>query len=405
MEDIKERHALLSPSAAHRWLNCPAAPRLEEGVEDKGSEYAAEGTLAHAYCAKKLKTYLGQPVDGEDATIGGLAVKYHTGEMDEYTDTYKTIVLEKLAAARAKTADALLLVETRLDFGKYIPDAFGTADAIIIADGTLDVIDFKYGKGVRVSADHNPQMMIYALGAWDKFSFEYAIDTIRMTIVQPRIDNLSEWELSVNDLRKWAEETLAPKAKLAYSGAGPQVPGEWCQFCRVRATCKALAQTCISAAEDFADLTEEDLRDDAAEKNGRRFTADEIAAKVLPKIGLIKAWLKDVEDWTLSQALAGVSFKGFKLVAGRSVRKITDQDGAAQSLLTAGYSPEDIYKPKELCGITDLERLCGKKHFAELCGSYIEKPQGKPALAPESDKRPAYDPAAEDFKDINLKDE
>ena len=201
-------HALLSPSAAHRWINCAAAPRLEATVEDSGSSYAAEGSLAHAYCAKKLKEYLGRPTDGEQAEIAELDAQYHSGEMDEYTDTYKTIVLEKYNAAREKTADALLLVETRLDFGTWVPDAFGTADAIIIADGTMEVIDFKYGKGVKVSAVENPQMMIYGLGAWDAFSDEYRIERVKMSIIQPRIDNLSEYEINAPDLLAWAKGTL-----------------------------------------------------------------------------------------------------------------------------------------------------------------------------------------------------
>src|SRR5574344_1411199 len=193
-------HALLSPSAAHRWMNCTAAPRLEINVEDAGSDYAAEGTLAHAYSALKLKKFLGLPTADEEKEIEALS-QYHTGEMDEYTDTYVTIVLEKFNTARAHTKDAQLLVETRLDFSKHIPDAFGTADAIIIADGTIDEMDFKYGKGVKVSAFQNPQMMIYGLGAFEKFDFEYDIRRVRMTIIQPRIDNLSEHELSTTELQ------------------------------------------------------------------------------------------------------------------------------------------------------------------------------------------------------------
>lgn len=176
------KHALLSPSAAHRWINCTAAPRLEANEPDSGSSYAAEGTLAHAYCAMKLKEFLGYDISDEVAEINELNEEYHTGEMDEYTDTYKAIVLEKYTAARATVEDAQLLIETRLDFSNYIPDAFGTADAIIIADGTMEVIDFKYGKGVKVSAYRNPQMMIYALGAYDRFNFEYKIERVRMTI-------------------------------------------------------------------------------------------------------------------------------------------------------------------------------------------------------------------------------
>lgn len=377
-------HALLSPSAAHRWLHCTAAPRLEQGAADNETDYAAEGTLAHAYCARHLKTYLGQDVADENQEIEQYG-QYHTGEMDEYTETYKTIVLEKYNAARATTKDALLLVETRLDFSSYVPEAFGTADAIIIADGTMEIIDFKYGKGVRVSAKENPQMKIYAVGAYERFNFEYAIDNVRMTIVQPRIDNLSEYELTAVELIDWAENTLAPKAAEAFSGKGEQMPGPWCQFCKVKAQCRNLASQAI---------------DTQAKCDPKLLSPAEIAEMVLPKIETIKSWLKGIEDYTLQQALAGTNYPGFKIVEGRSVRKISDPV-AVQNLLTAnGYDEADYLKPAELRTITDLEKLIGKKKFGTLCADYITKPQGKPTLVPESDKRPAFNAAADDFKDM-----
>ena len=379
-------HALLSPSAAHRWLNCTAAPLLEADVKDEGSEYAEEGTLAHAYCAAKLKAFLGLPYNDELAEIDGLKDKYHTGEMDEYTDTYKTIVLEKYSAARKKTADALLLVETRLDFGSFVPDAFGTADAIIIADGTMEVIDFKYGKGVKVSAVENPQMMIYGLGAWDAFCDEYRIERVKMTIVQPRIDNLSEYEITARDLLTWAKDTLKPKAEEAYSGKGVQKPGAWCQFCKVKSSCRKLAKQCRSVAD----------------KDVKLLTPEELARDILPVLPIVKTWLSGVEDYALAQALSGVQLPGWKIVEGRSVRKIVDTDAAITALTRAGYKTTKILKPQELRTITELEKLVGKKQFNAICGDYIDKPQGKPALAPESDKRPALDPAAEDFKDVNV---
>ena len=381
-------HALLSPSAAHRWMNCPAAPRLEENVEDKGSDFAAEGSLAHAYCALKLKEFLNLPTNEEAEEIDQLDSQYHTGEMDEYTDTYETIVLEKFNAARAITKDAQLLVETRLDFSEYIPAAFGTSDAIIIADGTMEVIDFKYGKGVKVSAERNPQMMIYALGAYLQFSFEYRIDRVRMTIIQPRIDNLSEYELSAEDLLSWANNELKPAAKLAYTGKGEQKPGEWCQFCKVKNGCRALANKCAKAVEDNPDP--------------RLLTAEELGAKILPLLPIVKTWLSGVEDYALQQALSGVVLPGWKIVEGRSVRKIKDPAGAAEALATAGWTAETIYKPTELRTITDLEKLVGKKQFAAICGEYIEKPQGKPTLATEDDKRKAFNPAESDFAGIDI---
>jgi len=378
-------HALLSPSAAHRWMNCTAAPRLEINVEDAGSDYAAEGSLAHAYCALKLKKYLGLPTADEEKEIEALS-QYHTGEMDEYTDTYVSIVLEKFNAARAHTKDAQLLVETRLDFSKHIPDAFGTADAIIIADGTIDEIDFKYGKGVKVSAFQNPQMMIYGLGAFEKFDFEYDIRRVRMTIIQPRIDNLSEYEVTTAELLSWAIKELEPKAKEAYSGKGKQQPGDWCQFCKVKNTCRALTKLCTEAVKN----------------NPQLLSTDELAKDVLPMLPIIKTWLAGVEDYALQQALSGVSLPGWKLVEGRSNRKIVNVEGAATALINAGYAKTAIYKPQELCTITELEKMVGKKQFAALCADFIEKPKGKPTLAEESDKRPALDPVAEDFKDVQL---
>ena len=379
------KHALLSPSAAHRWMNCTAAPLLEKDVEDKGSTFAEEGTLAHAYCAKKLKEFLGLAVDEEKAEIAELNEKYHSGEMDEYTDTYKTIVLEKFNAARAKTKDAQLLVEVKLDFSHYVPDAFGTSDAIIIADGVMEVIDFKYGKGVKVSAVENPQMMIYALGAWDLFNFEYDIRKVRMTIVQPRIDNLSEFELNAADLINWAVDELQPKANEAYAG-GNQKPGNWCQFCKVKPNCKALSSMCIEAQQ--------------ANPDPRKISKEVMESTILPLLSTFKTWLTGVEEYSLEQALSGVQYQGFKIVEGRSVRKITNPTAVMDLLDKEGFAKEAYIKPTELRSITDLEKLIGKKRFGAICAEYINKPQGKPTLVPESDKRPAFNQAADDFKDI-----
>lgn len=379
------KHALLSPSAAHRWMNCTAAPLLEKDVEDKGSTFAEEGTLAHAYCAKKLKEFLGLSVDEEKAEIAQLDEQYHSGEMDEYTDTYKTIVLEKFNAARAKTEDAQLLVEVKLDFSHYVPDAFGTSDAIIIADGVMEVIDFKYGKGVKVSAVENPQMMIYALGAWDLFNFEYDIRKVRMTIVQPRIDNLSEFELDAADLINWAVDELQPKANEAYAG-GKQKPGNWCQFCKVKANCKALSSMCIEAQQ--------------ANPDPRKISKEVMESTILPLLSTFKTWLTGVEEYSLEQALSGVQYQGFKIVEGRSIRKITNPTAVMELLGKEGFVKEAYIKPTELRSITDLEKLIGKKRFGAICAEYINKPQGKPTLVPESDKRPAFNQAADDFKDI-----
>lgn len=382
------QHALLSPSAAHRWMNCTAAPRLEATAPDNDSSYAQEGTLAHAYCAKKLKSFFGLDTAGEDKEIAQLNDQYHTGEMDEYTDTYKVIVLEKYNAAWTVTKDAQLLIETRLDFSEYVPEAFGTSDATIIADGLMEVIDFKYGKGVRVSAVDNEQMKIYALGAYLKHSFEYRIDCVRMTIVQPRIDNLSEFEISVSDLLGWAENELRPKAIEAFSGEGQQNPGEWCQFCKVKCGCKALAEKCTSIAQE--------------NPTPGLITPKKMATDILPWLAIVKAWAASMEDYALQQALAGVAYPGYKLVEGRSNRKITDDKAVIALLSKEGYDESEFMKPAVLCGIGDLEKLVGKKRLASLCADYITKPQGKPTLTTADDKRPAYNSASDDFNDIEV---
>lgn len=380
-------HALLSPSAAHRWMNCTAAPRLEANEPESESPFAQEGTLAHAYCAKHLKEFLNLNVDAEVKEIQELNEAYHSGEMDEYTETYKTIVLEKFNESRTKTKDAQLLVEVKLDFSKYVPEAFGTADAIIITDGTMEIIDFKYGKGIKVSAIENPQMMIYALGAWEEFNFEYNIKRVRMTIVQPRIDNLSEYELTIEELLAWANDQLKPKAQEAWDGNGNQAPGEWCQFCKVKHCCKALAERAVTTAEKFTDP--------------KLVSKEDMEKWILPNIATIKTWLAGIEEYALQQALDGTQYQGYKIVAGRSIRKITDSVAVQQLLKDHGYDEQAFMKPSELRGISDLEKILGKKAFTALCADYIEKPQGKPTLVPDSDKRPAFNSAVDDFKDIN----
>lgn len=357
-------------------------------MPDKGSSYAEEGTLAHAYCALKLKEYLHLPVDSEHAEIDELQATYHTGEMDEATDFYRDIVLDKLAEAKKKTRDALLLVETRLDFSDFIPMGFGTADAVIIADGLMEVVDFKYGKGVRVEATDNPQMMIYALGAWAAFGFDYDIDRVRMTIVQPRIDNVSEFELPLRTLLAWGNGILRPKAMEAMSGEGELHPGDWCRFCKVKASCSALASQCLSTQDKAPDP--------------RLIGKEEMETSVLPRLAAFKTWLSAVEEYALDQALSGVRYDGFKLVEGRSIRKITNPEDAEKALKGAGYLPEDYLRPAESRTLTDLEKLVGKKRLAELLKGCIDKPQGKPTLVPASDKRPELNLAANDFKDIQL---
>lgn len=380
-------HALLSPSASHRWLNCTAAPRLEAKMPNKDTDYTKEGTLAHAYCAKGLKGLIYKKTTEEDKEIDELRGKYFTEEMLGHVETYVDIVGDKFTIACRKVKDSKLIVEQRLDFSRWIPDSFGTADAIIITDGTLEVIDFKYGKGVEVSATWNPQMMIYALGAIAEYEDEYNIRRVRMTIVQPRLENLSEFELDVNALLWWAGNVLTPKAREATETDGKQSCGEWCRFCKIKNHCAKLAGEYMAIADEFGDR--------------ETITAVDMAEKVLPRLATIKAWASSMEEYALEQALNGTVYPGFKLVEGRSVRKITDPGALSKALLEKGFPSDKVFKPLELETLTNLEKLVGKKDFAKLSEGMIEKPKGKPTLVPESDKRPALNQAAEDFKHIN----
>lgn len=375
------KHALLSASSSHRWLNCPPSARLCEGYEDKGSEYAQEGTDAHSLCEHRLKLALG--MDTTDPTEN---LSFYNEEMEQCACDYAAYVLELVEEAKKICKDPVVLIEQRLDFSRFVAEGFGTGDCVIIADGTLYIVDYKHGKGVEVSAEENPQMMLYALGALELFDGIYDIDTVRMAIFQPRRENVSVCVMAKDDLLQWAYNDLMAKAKLAYEGGGEFACGDWCRFCKAKAACRKRAEYNLELAKyDFA---MPDTLEDA-----------EIAA-ILEKADELAAWAADVKEFALQQALNGVRYAGFKVVEGRSNRKYTDEDAVADTVKKAGYDP---YEPK-LLGITAMEKLLGKKQFAKLLSGLVEKPQGKPALVSESDKRQEMNidkaaSAAEDFKE------
>ena len=370
------RHALLSASSSHRWLNCPPSARLCEGYEDKGSEYAQEGTDAHSLCEHKLKLALGM-----ETTAPTDSLSFYNEEMEECACGYAAYVMELVEEAKKTCKDPVVLIEQRLDFSRFVEEGFGTGDCVIIADGTLYVIDYKHGKGVEVSAVENPQMMLYALGALELFDGIYDIDTVRMAIYQPRRENVSVCVMSKDDLLQWAYNDLMAKAKLAYEGGGEYACGDWCRFCKAKAACRKRAEYNLELAKyDFEmPATLDDV---------------EIAA-VLARADELAAWAADVKEFALQQALSGVKYDGWKIVEGRSNRKYTDEDAVADTVSKAGFDP---YEPK-LLGITAMEKLLGKKKFAELLAGLVEKPQGKPALVPVTDKRPEMNTAQEDFKE------
>lgn len=373
-------HALLSASGAHRWLNCTPSARLESDEPESTSAAAEQGTAAHALAEHKLRRALKQrskrPVSA-----------WIDDEMETLTDDYVSFVQEHISIAQETCGDPQVLIEQRLDFSHIVPGSFGTGDCVIIAEPTLQIIDLKYGQGVLVEAERNPQLMLYALGALHAFGSLYDIEQVAVTIFQPRRSNVDTWEISVAELEQWAETEVKPKAELASAGEGEFCPGSWCQFCKIAPTCRARAEANLALAKhEFAPPAE---------------LTDAEIADVLTRIPQLKTWASDVEAYALSKAVnQGVVFEGFKLVAGRSIRKYTSETDVAAAAEAAGY--RDIYDRK-LITLTAMEKLMGKPAFNEILGDLVTKPAGKPTLVPASDKRPALDlvSAATDFSNDN----
>lgn len=360
-------HAVLSASASSRWLHCTPSARLERKFPDASSPYAEEGTLAHAYAERFLNLFL---KTGKTT----VAIK-DNAEMQEAVQAYVNICVEKINEARTASPDAQIKVEQRLDFSRWVPEGFGTGDMVMVSDKYFEIVDLKYGKGVPVSAINNSQMRLYALGMYEAFGYLYGADEVRMTIVQPRLDGVSTETISVDDLLTWGEE-VKKKAKIAFAGKGEFCAGNHCRFCKARNTCRAHAEYELKNVKE--DLQTAELED---------FEISDI----LLRAKNIKTWLDGLESYALGKALDGYDWPGMKLVEGRSNRKITDDTIAANNLLNAGFGADEIYKPRALRSITDLEKLCGKKMFSELMSGVIEKPPGKPTLVSADDKRQAIE--------------
>lgn len=371
-------HAILSASSSHRWLNCPPSARLCETYEDKGSDYAAEGTDAHSLCEYKLRKALGMgAVDPSEH------LTWYSEEMEDCANGYAAYILELVEAVKETCADPVVLIEQRVDFSRWVEQGFGTSDAIIISDGTLRVIDYKHGLGVLVEADNNPQMMCYALGALELFDAIYDIDTVAMTVYQPRRQNVSTFEMTKDDLYRWAEEVLKPTAELAFAGDGNFLCGEWCGFCKAKHECRARAEANLLLAQ--YDFKLPPLLEDS-----------EIEV-ILSRADQLVSWVNDIKEYALQQTISGKDWTGFKLVEGRSNRRYTDEAAVTQAVTNAGFDPYE----RKLLGITAMQKLLGKSRFEELLSAYIEKPQGKPTLVPESDKRPVMNNAKTDFMEEN----
>lgn len=371
------KHALLSASASHRWIACPPSARLCEKYEDTSSDYAKQGTDAHSLCQYKLEKALGMKTADPTENL-----TYYDEEMENCAEMYADYVMEQVEKAKQHCADPVVLIEQKLDFSRFVKGGFGTGDCVIIADGTLSVIDYKHGKGILVEAENNSQMMCYGIGALELFDGIYDIDTVSMTIFQPRRDSCSTYTITKEELYFWAETVLATAAELAYAGEGEFFAGEHCQFCKAKATCRKRAEYNLELARyDFEmPATLED---------------DEIEV-ILPKVDDLVSWASDIKEYALKLAISGKEWTGWKLVEGRSNRKYTDETAVAEAVKKAGYNPYE----EKLLGITAMTSVLGKKKFEEILGGFVEKPQGKPTLVPESDKRPAMNTAKDDFKEI-----
>lgn len=368
------KHAVLSASSSERWLNCPPSARLCEAYEDKGSDYAAEGTDAHALCEFRLKQVLGIPADDPIENLS-----WYNEEMEDCAAGYAAYVSELLETAKQTCADPVVMIEQRVDFSRWVKEGFGTADCIIIADGVLNICDYKNGQGCLVLAERNPQMMLYALGALEIFDGIYDIDTVRMTIYQPRKSNISVYEMDKADLYEWANSELTQKAQLAYEGQGSFSCGEWCRFCKAKAECRERAEANLALAR--------------YEFQTPALLADEEIADILGKVDTLTAWASDVKEYALQKAISGTAFPGWKLVEGRSNRRYTSEAAVAAAVEGAGFDPYE----RKVLGITAMQKLLGKSRFEELLAPYIEKPQGKPTLVRSSDKRPEWNTAKNDF--------
>ena len=371
---MPDKHAVLSASSSERWLHCPPSARLCENYDDKGSDYAAEGTDAHALCEYRLKLALGLPA--EDPTEN---LTWYNEEMEECAEAYASYVLELVEAANQTGITPTVLIEQQVVFSRWVDEGFGTADCIVIANNTLNIVDYKHGKGVEVSAEGNSQMMLYALGALEISDYIYDIKDVQMTIFQPRKSNVSTFRITKDALMEWANGELTEKAKLAYEGQGDFNCGEWCRFCKAKAECRERANANLEMAR--------------YEFQSPALLTDEEIADILGKVDALTDWASDVKEYALQQAVSGKQWQGYKLVEGRSNRKYTNEDSVAAAVKVAGFDPYE----RKVLGITAMQKMLGKSRFEELLAPYIEKPQGKPTLVPESDKRPAMNTAKKDF--------
>ena len=368
------QHALLSASSAHRWLHCTGSPKLEQEFPDTTSVYAKEGTLAHELCELKLKKYTTVMPKGTYTRAHNKIMKSELwqNEMESTSETYLEYVKEIMLSCEIAPA---VLIEKRVDFSRYVPEGFGTADCLILAGDTLHVVDYKHGKGVVVDAEHNPQMMLYALGAMSELSLLYRFKFVHMTIVQPRVNNISEFTMTADELREWGESVVKPKAEAAMSGNGEFEAGDWCRFCRAKQQCKTRYESNDSLYSELS-----------VQHDPRLITLAELG-DYLKRGKDMAAWLEDMKEYALSESLAGADVPGWKAVEGRGSRAFTDTDEAVDTLIKNGIDESVLYERRVLT-LAQMEKAVGKKAFGEIVGNLVVKNPGKPTLVEESDKRP-----------------
>lgn len=389
-------HAFLSPSGAKRWLTCTPAPHLEKRFTDNGSVYAEEGTLAHALgevlTLRKLDRMTKKMFD--EAIKKLQEDPLYEPSMLDHCEDFSVFIMESYATAQMINRDAFIDLETKIDLTEFVPEGFGTVDVSICADKTLHIIDLKYGKGVSVAARDNYQMMTYALGVYRKFEILFEIDSVQMTVFQPRIDNIDTWEISVEDLLKWGEEVLKPGAKRAFAGEGDYVPGDHCRFCKAKTICRANAELNMKIAED--DFKDVDT------------LSDREVIDIYLQYDRIKNWLESLADYALAEAVKGKQWEGLKIIAGKSNRRFTRVDEIVKLLTEKGHGIDDIMVPRKLKGIGELTKELGKADFNKLVEPFLVKPQGKPSLVGVTDPRPEWDPkkaAEDDFANLKIEDE
>lgn len=394
-----EEHALLSASGSHKWLVCPPSARLEEQFENKTSSYMEEGTLAHSICELKARNYFVETMTKRkfNSELKKLQQnENYQDEMEDYTNTYIDYLKEVAMRSGIRPTVA---IEMKVDYSKYAKEGFGTADCLMIVGKDLYIIDFKYGKGVPVSSEENPQLKLYALGALEKYKIIYQIENIHLCIVQPRLDNISEYELKRADLEKWGNEIVIPAAEKAFLGLGEYVSGEQCRFCKAKGCCTARANKNLKAIEDFKPVEyDQKQKNVTLDKVAKGILTNNEIGTILTQTADVDVWVKDLRSYALDCILKGENIEGWKAVAGKSNRVLADQEKAFKVITDFGINEALLYERKPST-ITELEKLLGKKEFENLVGDYIEKPKGAPTLAPMSDKRENYklSNAKEDF--------